>query len=160
MSEVDAIPPVPLSILKKKSRGSYYVDPTSRIAFENDTDENGSKTTSIVKRPKVPENEQYHNINSIERFKKPSTKALAIVPQGLNIMDVYQPSREEEVNNRDLSSVSGNKISRNSKRQGKNFFGDTPIIDASYKEMIDENVNEQSEHHFTSEGFKAARFGC
>jgi len=76
--------------------------------------------TSIIKLPKVPSN-----------------KAVDVVSaQKMVSTDIFHPARQ---NAGYVATVSGNK--KVSKKQ-KNPFDDSPIINASYHEMVDEIVNE------------------
>jgi hypothetical protein len=105
---------------------------TSRHTIETSVDSNGNVITSIAKRPQVP-----------------STQALAVVSQKLSAANIYHQSKIETVGdianisqNQYVANVPQNKSVRPSKKQNKNPFGDTPIYDATYREMTEEILSE------------------
>ena len=106
----------------------------TRYTIETQDNGDGSTTTSIVKRVKIP-----------------STKALVHVPpQKMTKKKVYHPYREEQISdiktvsqNKNFAAFSSNNTAKPSKkRQQKqrkySFDDDMLILDAKYTEMADE----------------------
>jgi hypothetical protein len=118
-------------VLQRKSNVGGYVD-TTRHTIENQENDKGIKSLSIVKRQRVP-----------------VSQAVAVVSaQKMVGTSIFHPAREESVSdiatfnkNQDISTVSGKAMARPSKRN-RNYFGDEHIQDASYVEMTEEILRE------------------
>ena len=117
------------SILKRKSDISRSVDMT-RHTIEPATE---TTSMSIVKRQKVPSNQ-----------------AVAVVSaQKMVGTPIFHPAREEAVSdiatfNKNQDIVSGSQNKSMSRRRSKNPFAAENIINAQYKEMTDEIIDDMA----------------